>query len=90
MALLLHLFDNKGTVKGPNSKEFDPEAASEKLHKAFKGLGTDEKQLIEVIGEHTNWQRQEIKKKYKQMFGRDLLNDLEDELGGHFLDLTLA
>jgi hypothetical protein len=53
-------------------------------------IGTDEKQLIDVIGSHRNWQRQLIIIKYGQMYERGLVEDVENELGGHFLDLTLA
>lgn len=36
----------------------------------MKGLGTEENVIVEVIGSHTNEQRQEIKDKYKTMYGK--------------------
>lgn len=40
----------------------------------MKGLGTDENVIVEVIGTHTNEQRQEIKDKYKTMYGKVCLD----------------
>lgn len=51
-------------------EEFDAEASSKKLFDGMKGLGTDENVIVEVIGGHTNEQRQEIKDKYKTMYGK--------------------
>lgn len=50
----------------------------------MKGLGTNEKALIEVLCYRSNEQRQELKSKYKTMFGRDLKSDLKSELSGNF------
>jgi hypothetical protein len=55
-------------VTGP--EEYDPEAACKKLYEGMKGLGTDENAVVEVIASHTNEQRQEIKDKYKTMYGK--------------------
>ena len=40
------------------------------LQKAMKGLGTDEKMLIHILGNRSNDQRVQIRDKYKLMFGR--------------------
>lgn len=49
---------------------FDPEAACKKVYNGIKGLGTDENAIVQVIASHTNQQRQEIKEKYKTMYGK--------------------
>ncbi|CAK8673170.1 unnamed protein product [Clavelina lepadiformis] len=77
-----------GTVV-PHSP-FDPEADAKVLRKAMKGLGTDEKAIISVIGSRTSDQRQQLKQTYKQAFGRDLVKDLKSELSGNFEDLVVA
>lgn len=49
---------------------FHAERAAIKLQKALKGIGTDERVIIEVLTGHNNNQRQDIKKKYKALYGR--------------------
>ena len=56
----------------------------ERLRKAMKGLGTDEKTIIQILGNRSNKQRQELKKVFTSMFGRDLIKDLHSELSGDF------
>lgn len=72
---------------------FDPEADCKKLRSAMKGLGTDEKALIDVICYRSNAQRQELKLKFKSMYGRDLVDDIKSEISGDFektvLDLMM-
>jgi hypothetical protein len=54
------------------------------LRKSMKGLGTDEDTIISLTSSRSNAQRQTIRLTYKSAFGRDLLEDFEDELGGDF------
>ena len=49
---------------------FDPRADAEALHKAMKGIGTDEKALINVLCHRTANQRVEISKAYKSIYGK--------------------
>ncbi|CAG2110744.1 unnamed protein product [Medioppia subpectinata] len=72
------------------SGSFNPERVAAKLQKAIKGIGTDERAIIEVLTSHTNSQRQDIKSTYKTMYGRDLEEDLKKDLGGSFEDCCLA
>jgi len=56
----------------------------------MKGLGTDEKALIDVICYRSSEQRQELKLKYKTMYGKDLVDDIKGELSGDFEKTILA
>ncbi|CAL1265163.1 unnamed protein product, partial [Larinioides sclopetarius] len=56
----------------------------------MRGIGTDEKIIIDILTRHSNSQRQIIKKKYKTIYGRVLEEDIKSELGGHFEDVCLA
>nr|KAG5709608.1 hypothetical protein BaRGS_001658 [Batillaria attramentaria] len=76
-------------VKGTEADQFKPEEAAQQLRAAMKGLGTDEWRIIRVLTDHTNQQRQVIKDTYKTSFGRDLIDDLKDDLGGNFLRLCV-
>ncbi|KAJ7383656.1 hypothetical protein OS493_026842 [Desmophyllum pertusum] len=69
---------------------FDAEADCELLRKAMRGAGTDEQALIDIIVKRSNAQRVEIRKRYKTMFGKDLMNDLKSELSGNLEDCLLA
>uniref|UniRef100_A0A8C5MWU4 Annexin n=1 Tax=Leptobrachium leishanense TaxID=445787 RepID=A0A8C5MWU4_9ANUR len=70
--------------------DFDAERDSKKLQKACKGLGTDEKAIIEVLANRTADQRQQIKLKFKTMYGKDLEKVLKSDLSGNFEKTVLA
>lgn len=69
---------------------FDVQQDCEVLHAAMKGLGTDEAKIIGIVANRSNKQRQELKAKYAQMWGKELVAELKSELGGHFEDAVLA
>ena len=50
--------------------DFDPKSDAEILRKAMKGFGTDEKAIIKVLANRSNYQRQEIEKAFKTMYGK--------------------
>ena len=51
-------------------EKFDAEDAVLKLRKAMKGLGTNEKVIIEILSSHCNFELQLIKDQYKSSLGR--------------------
>jgi len=69
---------------------FNPEADAEVLRKAMKGLGTDEKAIISIIGTRTNAQLKQVEIKFKAAFGKDLKDDLKSEISHNFLSAVLA
>ena len=56
----------------------------------MKGLGTDEKTIINILTSRNNAHRYMLKQRYKDLLGRDLLKDLKSELSGNFEDICLA
>uniref|UniRef100_A0A1I7YN54 Annexin n=1 Tax=Steinernema glaseri TaxID=37863 RepID=A0A1I7YN54_9BILA len=82
--------DLRGTVYGPDSPDFRPEQASESLRRALSGIDTNDRVIITTTLCHTNFQRQKIINAYEGMYERNLLEDIEEEAGGHFLELVMA
>ncbi|XP_041357145.1 annexin A4-like [Gigantopelta aegis] len=77
-----------GTIYGKS--DFEADKAAEQLRNSMKGLGTDEEIIVAILADHSNEQRQEIATTYKQAYGKDLIDDLKDELGGDFEEVCLA
>jgi hypothetical protein len=69
---------------------FNAESDAEGLRKAMKGLGCDFKAVSEILCRRSNAQRQELRGKYNEMFGRNLVKDLASELRGHHEDVCVA
>ena len=60
------------------------------LRAAMKGLGTDERAIINILTSRSNAHRFMLKHRYKALLGRDLIKDLKSELSGHFEDVCIA
>uniref|UniRef100_A0A3Q2E520 Annexin n=1 Tax=Cyprinodon variegatus TaxID=28743 RepID=A0A3Q2E520_CYPVA len=69
---------------------FNAKHDAEILHKAMKGIGTDEDVIFMVLTARNNDQRQQIKAAYKKAYGKDLVSALKSEIGGLFEDLIVA
>ncbi|XP_062523216.1 annexin-B12-like [Corticium candelabrum] len=78
----------QGTIKPVAN--FNPEGDAEVLRKAMKGFGTDEAALIGLLTQRSNEQRQQIRGKFKLMYGKDLIRELKSELSGNLEDMILA
>ncbi|XP_018419975.1 PREDICTED: annexin A7 isoform X2 [Nanorana parkeri] len=78
----------QGTIRP--AANFDALADAEKLRKAMKGFGTDEKTIVDVVANRSNDQRQKIKAAFKTAYGKDLIKDLKSELSGNVEELIIA
>ncbi|XP_029634252.1 annexin A6 isoform X3 [Octopus sinensis] len=74
----------EGTVK--SYPKFNADQDCELLREAMKGLGTDEETIINVLAYRSSPQRQEILKRFKTMFGKDLVAELKSELSGNLCE----
>jgi len=70
-------------------EDFNAEQDSEDLNAAMKGFGTEEDVIIAIISKRSNSQRQELATKFAQMWGKDLVDSLKDELAAHFEDVVV-
>ncbi|XP_034565500.1 annexin A1-like [Notolabrus celidotus] len=59
------------------------------LREATRGLGTDEDVLTEILATRTNDEIREIKRVYKEVYGKDLAEVIEDETSGDFTTALL-
>ncbi|XP_075977858.1 annexin B10 isoform X5 [Anticarsia gemmatalis] len=76
------------TVVGVQNFNAAEDAAT--LRGAMKGFGTDEQTIIDILTTRSNLQRQAISKAFTHEYGRDIIEDLKSELGGHFEDVIVA
>ena len=75
-------------IRPIDQAKIDQDAAG--LRKAMKGIGTDEKAIIEIIANRTNRERLAMIESFKRQFNRDLIKDLKSETSGKFEDTILA
>ncbi|XP_032372370.1 annexin A3a isoform X1 [Etheostoma spectabile] len=78
----------RGTIKPiPN---FNAGGDAKALKKAMRGLGTDEKTLIDILTHRSSAQRQLICEAYQKDTGKALVKDLKGETGGSFEEVLVA
>ncbi|KAK9282638.1 hypothetical protein L1049_010857 [Liquidambar formosana] len=66
-----------------------PTQDSERLRKAFEGLGTDEKGIIWILGHRNASQRKKIRDTYQQLYNESLIDRLHSELSGDFRNAVI-
>ncbi|KAJ6646446.1 Annexin B9 [Pseudolycoriella hygida] len=72
------------------AEKFSYAQDGEKLKKEMKGFGTDEQAIIKILTSSSHSQRLSIVKYFKEENNRELLEELKEELGEKFDDLTYA
>jgi len=70
--------------------EAEAKADAEKCRNAMKGMGTNEKVIIDTVGCRTTADMQLIKRQFAALFQRDLVKDFTDETSGKFRDVLIA
>lgn len=76
------VYECEGTLKAV--AEFKAEVDAAVLRDAFKGLGTNEDEIIAVLARRTLEQRLQISKAYRDLFAEELAEALRRELSGDF------
>jgi len=64
--------------------------AADTLRKAMKGLGTNNKKIVKVMGERSTAEIQQIRKAFNEKYKRDLMKDFSSETSGNFGNLLNA
>eukprot|EP01083_Nonionella_stella_P268868 909219_1 len=65
-------------------------AAAKKLRGAMKGMGTNERKIIEVTNGFSHAQRMQILATFNKIHNRDLIKDFKSELSGKFEKMILG
>lgn len=76
------------TIKVPEHVP-SPAEDCEQLRKAFQGWGTNEDLIISILAHRTVAQRSLIRKTYSEIYGEDLLKELDKELSSDFERIVL-
>lgn len=82
------LLQNIPTVRA--AENFNAEADADALKQAMRGWGCDNEEVVSILAKRNSNQRERIEDAYKSMFGKDLVEDLKDELGGNFERVVVA
>lgn len=84
---MFHIYDPKSisAYKQPPAA-FPPaiDAACQAIHKACKGFGTDESELIRVLTSISPYERELCAMRYKSLHGQELRDLLKSEASGDF------
>ena len=61
-----------------------------RIHDAVKGLGTKDQLLIRVLVSRSEIDMPQIKQYYKQLFGKDMYEDVKNDISGDYRTLMLG
>ncbi|VDL60707.1 unnamed protein product [Hymenolepis diminuta] len=89
---LIHLFAPNGEKYKATitpTPGFSPTADAEHLKKAMKGIGTDEKAIVKILGRRTTHERMAIREVYPSISSKTLEEALKSDLSGKFEDFCL-
>ena len=83
--------DSKKTLKTIVYATLSPsEYFATRVHDAVKGLGTKDHLLIRVIVSRSEIDMPQIKQYYKDLFGKDMYNDVKNDISGDYRTLMLG
>uniref|UniRef100_A0A8C7ZMF7 Annexin n=1 Tax=Oryzias sinensis TaxID=183150 RepID=A0A8C7ZMF7_9TELE len=63
---------------------------AKEIHDAVKGVGTNERCLIEILASRDNKQTQDMVAAYKDAYGRDMEEDIITDTSGHFKKMLVV
>uniref|UniRef100_A0A3Q3WI82 Annexin n=1 Tax=Mola mola TaxID=94237 RepID=A0A3Q3WI82_MOLML len=63
---------------------------AKEIHDAVKGAGTNERCLIEVLASRTNKQIHDLVAAYKDVYGKDIEEDIITDTSGHFKKMLVV
>ncbi|XP_034968462.1 annexin A3 [Zootoca vivipara] len=78
----------RGTIR--DAPGFNASRDAEAIRKAIRGIGTDEKTLIDILTGRSNAQRQLIAKEYRAAAGKDMKDALKGDLSGNLERIMVA
>ena len=83
--------DSKKTLKTIVYATLSPsEYFATRVHDAVKGLGTKDHLLIRVLVSRSEIDMPQIKQYYKQLFGKDMYEDVKNDISGDYRNLMLG
>ncbi|KAM6221004.1 annexin A10 [Rhynchocyon petersi] len=88
----IFLIDSSHQVQGTifPAPNFNPIIDAQMLGGALQGFDCDKDLLIDILTQRCNAQRLMIAEAYQNMYGRDLICDLKDNLSDHFKDVMVG
>ena len=83
--------DSKKTLRTIVYATLSPsEYFATRIHDAVKGLGTKDQLLIRVLVSRSEIDMPQIKQYYKQLFGKDMYEDVKNDISGDYRTLMLG